>query len=331
MKKVISVLLSLCLALSLGLTAFADSELALIMDEVYDEEEGIITVTLTLTNAAGLVTGAFNLIFDNEMCSYIENSFTALATLSIIEGGKTITDDVTCAVGFVCSTELTAEDLDEDGNLVLCYFQFEVIGEYVANSFYAFAKEVNSEEEEDIEVTPAGNEDYAPEEDEDTDDDDDDDDEDSGVSAVVIALVLLALVAAIVVIICVLYNSRKPATDKKEKTEADTDENAEAEAVEAADTEAVAEEIADTDADTEETAEAEAAADENDDTENDTDAKTDTVSKETDAAEAIARASRIINSEASRSAPAENTTAEDTTAEDTPAEDAPSKEAPAEE
>ena len=96
------------------------------------------------------------------MCSYKENSFKTLADGLTAEGGKTVDNTYECACAFIAANSIEPADCDENGDLLLCEFQFDVKGDYKKDSFYLYTEgiEVNNSTKDDIE--PVGNTDMAP-------------------------------------------------------------------------------------------------------------------------------------------------------------------------
>ncbi len=168
MKKLISVLLAvltiagMCSLTFTGVYAVSTGNPELTLDESYDEESKVITVRVTVKNAVGITSGIVDLVFDDEMCSYKKDSFESLANGLTAEGGKTVDNTYECACAFIAANSVEPSDCDENGDLLLCEFQFDVKGEYKANSFYLYTDgiEVNNSTKDDIE--PVGNTDMAP-------------------------------------------------------------------------------------------------------------------------------------------------------------------------
>lgn len=169
MKKLISVLLSLLTLISVCSFTFVGASAAvstddpkLVLDESYDEESKTITVKVTVKNAVGITSGIVDLVFDDEMCSYKEDSFKTLADGLTAEGGKTVDNTYECACAFIAANSIEPADCDENGDLLLCEFQFNVKGDYKKDSFYLYTEgiEVNNSTKDDIE--PVGNTDMAP-------------------------------------------------------------------------------------------------------------------------------------------------------------------------
>lgn len=167
MKKLISVILCLLTVTAVCACTFISASAAdapvLVMSENYDEEAKTITITVTLNNAVGTTSGTIDLVFDDEMCSYRkQDGFKTLTNALTIEGGKTVDNTYECACAFMAATSVTADDCDENGNLQLCEFKFDVKGEYKENSFYLYSGdgiEVNNSTKE---IEPVGNTDMAP-------------------------------------------------------------------------------------------------------------------------------------------------------------------------
>ena len=167
MKKFISVIL--CLLTVTGMfactlvTASAANTPELSMEEKYDEDAKTLTVTITLKNAVGATSGVVDLVFDDEMCSYRKkDGFKSLTNAVTIEGGKTVDNTYECACAFMAADSVTAEDCDENGNLLLCEFKFDVKGEYKQNAFYLYSDDGIAINNSNKTIEPVGNTDMAP-------------------------------------------------------------------------------------------------------------------------------------------------------------------------
>lgn len=135
-KNILSVLLAVLMLFCVSLTAFASSP-AIQYTSSYNADTGLVSVTLFLSDPVGLEAADLNLAYNTSEYSFVD----CTGNDSIfVAAGKAVTEDglCTCSVAFTGSCE--AEDLDENGNLVLATYQFKSLtDQYDIDNFCVWA------------------------------------------------------------------------------------------------------------------------------------------------------------------------------------------------
>ena len=126
-KTVLSLLIILAFAAGVSAVGFADEQLDVVYDTALSEDGSTLELTLTVENAVGLQSGDLAAAYNEADYEYVDNTVLAPSAI-IVVAGKAVTESGLVTCSFMTSAdEITADMCDENGDLPLVKYTFNVL------------------------------------------------------------------------------------------------------------------------------------------------------------------------------------------------------------
>ncbi len=148
-RKLFVIMLTAVMLVSASITVFAATP-ELFYDSAFDDETGMVTVSIYIKNAVGTQSADLNLAYDPAVYEY-QSSESIGESQAMIAEGKAISEDGLCTCSLVFAESCQESDLDADGNLALAKYVFKPKSEnYDINGFTFWASSFDSDDGGDI-------------------------------------------------------------------------------------------------------------------------------------------------------------------------------------